>query len=101
MTDTELTHWNKDTQGEGEFHRRDIVTLETVREDRIETDRYRKRIGQRGEVSAVFDKHKMCSVLFSDGYWLDLYFDEIKNTGEKGTRFCEIYYVPVPEWDTP
>lgn len=99
MSDAESVHWNKDTQGTGAFHRRDIVVMSNPRYDRIDSDWYRKRIGMRGEVSAVFDNTQRCLVLFDDGYWLDLYFDEITNTGEKGHGFPEIHYVPCKIWD--
>jgi hypothetical protein len=100
MSDTDVTvHWNKDTQGTGPFRRRDIVEVTSLRQDRINLGWYMKRLGQRGEVSAVYDNSDMCSVLFEDGYWIDLHFDEIKNTGEKGSRFYELYVIPCPAWD--
>ena len=94
----QLVHWNKDTQGTGPFHRRDKVVLKNPRRDRILVDWYNKRVGHVGEVSAVFDKDEVCSVLFEDGYWLDLHFDEIEATGESGNGFPEIHYVPLDIW---
>jgi hypothetical protein len=100
MSDTPVTvHWNKDTQGAGDFRRRDIVVLKNPQLDRIDIEWYRKRIGQKGEVSAVFDNSKTCLVLFEDGYWLSLHFDEIENTGEKGHGFPEVYVVPCHIWN--
>lgn len=99
MSDYEPVHWNKDTQGKGEFRRRDIVEVTSLRSDRINREWYEKRKGQRGEVSAVFDKDEYCLVLFEDGYWLEMHFDEITNTGEKGSQFYEVYVVPCHIWD--
>lgn len=95
---TEAVHWNRDTQETGEFHRRDFVLMSSPRPNRIDLDWMKKRI-VRGEVSAVFDEDQRCLVLFEDGYWLDLYFDEITNTGEKGHGFSEMYIVPCNIWD--
>src|SRR5690606_16573725 len=74
-TMTDLTHFNANTQGDGPFKRRDIVRLTSVRHDRTDVQWMSKRIGQSGQVSAVFDKYKMCMVLFPDGYWLNIHFD--------------------------
>lgn len=95
MSDTPLTkHLNKDTQGVGPFRRRDIVRLVSIREGRLGAFNYEKYLNKTGEVSAVHDDYQICSVLMEDGYYHDFYFDEIISTGEKGTRFPEIHYVP-------
>jgi len=93
-----LVHWNKDTQGSGEFRRNDTVVVLGVTQSHADTEWYRKRIGMRGNVSAVFDDRRSCSVLLEDGYWLDFSFDELENTGEKGGQFPEIHYVPCSIW---
>lgn len=101
MSKDVAAHWNADTQGKGGFRRRDMVILCSVREDRVGLEWYQKRIGQVGEVSAVFDDAQMCSVLFEDGYWLDLHFDELNNTGKRGNGFPEIHVVPCEIWSHP
>lgn len=91
-----LIHFNADTQGDEFFSRRDIVVVKRLDPERINLDWHSKRIGMKGEVSAVYPSDRICSVLLEDGYWIDFSYDEIEKIGDQGKRFCEIFTVPSP-----